>query len=210
MAGGLEMVRVRVLFLEPGNKIHPSWLDNAITDVMLLSSKTRTIDGWGEYEEAGYFKLCKEEFTDGLLHSRYDNERGQSPNDPCVEIVKPMVAVYFDLLENNSDWESGSGQIGEAIENLGLFDVFHEHVEKFIAYARQLIDRKSTHKSEYGTKVQFLTMWFCHSYQSFVGEWNSSEDLIGVFSQNNVKVTPMREAIKSIENPIKTNIFDPV
>lgn len=212
MAGGLEMVRVRVLFLEPGDKIHPSWLDDAITDVMLADRNKRSIREGAEYEEDGYYKLCQEEFVDSLIHSRHDSNFGQSPNDPCVEMLKPMVAVYFDMLENNSDWESGQGQLGFSVESIGTYEVFHKHTAQFIEYARCFLNRKSAHKSVFGTKVQFMTMWSCWTAQSdSTGEWDSGENLLGVFHHSEITVTPMKWALQMAQNwpktPLKEDLF---
>jgi hypothetical protein len=191
MAGGLEMVRVRVLFLEPGNKIHPSLLDNCLTDRMIEVEDCRD---WcpEDYEAEDYFTISKLDFADSINVSIHGGMLS-SPNDPVVEMLKPLTVLYFDLLENNADWETGNGAICCALENISLWDEFGKYAADFIAYARTLTSLKNVHKSDYGTKVQFLTMWRCWSDQDYFGEWDNGEYLIGVFTHASVAVTPLRE-----------------
>jgi hypothetical protein len=203
---GLEMVRVRVLFLEPGNKIHPSFLDNCLTSVMIEDNGRRS--WWPEdYEAERYFALSKLDFIDSV-GSGHSDELLSSPNDPVVEMLKPLVVLYFDLLENNADWESGAGAIGYALENVTLWDEFGDHVEDFIAYARALSDRGSAHKSDYGTKVQFLTMWSCRSHQDYWGEWDIEEDFVGIFTHSSVKTTNIKKAIETLKKQQPVPLLD--
>jgi hypothetical protein len=194
MAGGLEIVRIRVLFLEPGNKVHPSYLEDCITSTMIEDS---SLDWVPEtYEEQGYLAICKESLVDGLLHAPPMRDFiGSSPNDPVMEVLKPFTVVYFDLLENNADWESGSGQIGYALENTSMADVFGDYVPQFIEYAKLLTGRSRASKTEWGTKVQFLTMWSCWNNQDYWGEWDSGEELDGIISHHEMKVTKLKDAI---------------
>jgi hypothetical protein len=206
--GGLEIIRVRVLFLEPGNKIHPSALEDCITSVQLEESGIDWVPE--EYEAQGYLQLCKESLTDGLLHSSPASEFSASPNDPVMEVTKPFAVVYFDLLENNADWESGSGQVGYALENTSIMDVFGDHAQQFIDYAKLLTDRKGTNKSEWGVKVQFLTMWSCWSNQDYWGEWNSGEELAGIVCHYDMKVTKIKDAILLASERFKPTLNDPL
>jgi hypothetical protein len=198
MAGGLEMVRVRVLFLEPGNKIHPSLLDDCLTDCMLADDGRRE---WApeDYEEEGYLTLSKMDFADSIEQS-HGGSILTSPNDPVLEMLKPLTVLYFDLLENNADWESGTGAIGFALENVSLWDEFGGMVEDFIAYAKLLSTCPGAHKSEYGTKVQFLTMWSCWSDQDHNGEWDCGEDFVGIFQHADIRTTKIKTAIENLKN----------
>lgn len=204
MERGLELVRVRVLFLEVGDKVHPSYLDNCITNVS-LQDRNRLFDS-SDYEADGYFKLSVTDFVDSVeLHSY-----GASPNDPVVEMLKPLVAVYFDPLECNADWDSGAGQIGWMVSETSLMDVFGDEAEKLIYYARALRQRAKSHKSEWGTRVQFLTMWSCWTSKSYFGEWDNGEDLLGIFEYTEAAITKIDDAIQRLKNQAKVPEIGPL
>jgi hypothetical protein len=115
-------------------------------------------------------------------------------------MLVPMVVVYFDLLEVNADW-AGEGGLGDTVENIGRWEAFGEWYDVLVAHARQLTGLKSAHKDEWGTKVQFMTMWLWNSWTDYFGEWDCDHDLLGWFTNGMVDIRKMGTPLVRKEFP---------
>lgn len=182
---GHEMVRVRVLFLEPGNLIHPSELDDGITEHSVREQKSI----YGEdYADFNVYKINSAALADSIhMGDQLHCEIISTPNDPCVEMLVPMTVVYFDILGVNSDWTGGLG-VGDALENIGLWETFGQDYETLVAHAKTLLGHKNVHKDEWGTKVQFLAMYDYGAWTDYWGEWDCEHNLIGFFDVGDIPV----------------------
>ncbi len=183
------MVRVRVLFLEPGDVAYASEIEAGISLPAAQCGKMMHAE---DYQEDGFYKVSASHLGESLQHGEMvlGGTMASSPNDPVIEMILPLTVVYFDLLEVNADWADGGG-VGYDIECVGLFDVFHEYVADFIEHARLRLDKPNVHRDEFGTKVQFLTMWSYWSSQDYWGEWDCGVDFVGVFDRGDIKTRPL-------------------
>lgn len=185
------MVRVRVLFLEPGNCAYASELEAGISLPAAQSGSAMYAE---DYYEAGFCKVSSGHLAESLQHGDQvmGGSMASSPNDPVVEMVLPLTVVYFDILEVNADWADGGG-LGYDIECVGLFEVFHEHVADFIEYARHLTSQSNAHKDEFGQRVQFLTLWSYWTTRDYWGEYDSGADFVGVFDRRDITTRPLSD-----------------
>lgn len=181
------MVRVRVLFLEPGDLIHPSELDDGITEHTVKAN--RMIYG-EDYADFNVYKINSAALADSIqMGDELHCEIVSSPNDPCMEMLVPMVVVYFDLLHLNSDWAGGyGGGVGYTVESIGIWETFGEDFDTVVKHARTLLGLKTAHKDEYGTKVQFMAMYDYSSWTDYWGEWDCEHTLLGFFGTGDVRV----------------------
>jgi hypothetical protein len=183
-----EMVRIRVLFLEPGNLIHPSELDDGITEY--TKQEKRMIYG-EDYADFNVYKINSAALADSIhMGSELMCEIVSTPNDPCVEMLVPMTVVYFDLLEMDSDWSSPGGGIGSTLENIGIWETFGDDYDTIVQYAKRLTSPGNlrAHRDEWGTKVQFMAMYKYQSWTDYWGEWDCDHGLVGYFSNADVRV----------------------
>jgi hypothetical protein len=200
---GHEMVRVRVLFLEPGNLIHPSELDDGITEYTV--KEKRMIYG-EDYADFNVYKINSAALADSIhMGSELMCEIVSTPNDPCVEMLVPLAVVYFDILGINSDWTGGLG-VGDALENTGVFETFGEDFDVLVKHANTLRGLKNAHKDEWGEKVQFLAMYDYGSWTDYFGEWDCEHSLIGFFHPGDVRVRkfdpgPMHPDVNDVIKP---------
>lgn len=181
-----EMIRVRVLFLEPGNLIHPSELDDGIHEITVKEKRMV----YGE-DLAGYdaHKIHGPALADSIRFSHEEHcELISSPNDPCVEMLIPLTVVYFDLLEVNSDWHNPGGGVGWTVESIGLWETFGGDYEVLVAHAKTLFGKPTAHKDEWGTKVQFYAMYDYSSWTDYWGEWDCEHSLLGFFNVGDIRV----------------------
>lgn len=185
-----ELIRVRVLYLEPGNLVHLSEFDESINEFSVKEGRAM----YGEdIADMNVYKICSSELAGGLRVANYGpgqmeiGEMVSSPSDPVVEMLVPAWIMYFDLLALDSDW-AGSGGIGWTIESIGVWDTFHEHADILLEHAKTLREKKrptwnektSQRETEWGEKVQFLTMWEFNSWSDYWGEWDCDHDLLGL------------------------------
>jgi hypothetical protein len=181
---GNEMVRVRALFLEPGDLVHPSELDDGITEYCV--KEKRQIYG-EDYADFNVYKINSAALADSISQSDQIHSLVSTPNDPCVEMLVPMVVLYFDILGINSDWTGGLG-VGDAVENIGIFQTFGGNFDVLVQHARSLLGAKNAHKDEWGTKVQFLAMYSYSAWTDYWGEWDCEHELMGFFHTSDVQV----------------------
>jgi hypothetical protein len=195
------MVRIRVLFLEPGNLIHPSELDDGITEYCIKEG--RQIYG-EDYADFSVYRINSAALADSLRigHELSTGEMLSTPNDPCVEMLVPMVVVYFDLLEINSDWHSPGGGVGWTVDSIGIFETFHEDFDTLVKHAKTLLGNKNVHRDEYGTKVQFDVIYEYSDWTDYWGEWDSEHNLLGVVGQIEVVPfgAPKKPQIETVED----------
>ncbi len=198
-----EMVRVRVLFLEPGNLIHPSELDDGITEY--TKQEKRMIYG-EDYADFNVYKINSAALADSIhMGSELMCEIVSTPNDPCVEMLVPLTVVYFDLIEINYDWHGG-GCIGETVGNIGLWETFGDDYDTLVQYAKRLAQPGKAHRDEWGTKVQFMTMYKYQSWTDYFGEWDCDHGLEGYFVNGDVRVRkfhpgPMHPDVNDVIKP---------
>jgi hypothetical protein len=185
-----EMVRIRVLFLEPGNLIHPSELDDGITEYTVKEKKMI----YGEdYADFNVYKINSAALADSIQMGGHLNcEIISTPNDPCVEMLVPLTVVYFDLLELDADWTGPGGGIGSTLENVGIWETFGDDYDTLVEYAKRLATPGKAHRDEWGTKVQFMAMYKYQSWTDYWGGWDCDHGLVGYFSNRDVRVTKFR------------------
>lgn len=191
-----EMVRVRVLFLKPGDRVHPSEFDEGINDFSMKADRSL----WGEdLADMGVYKISSSDLADSLYIST-DHFSGMisSPNDPVVEMLVPTWIMYFDLLSFNSDW-AGDGFLDWNIESTSVWETFSAFVPTLLEHAKTL---KTSHEDGFGAKVQFLTMWECSTWQDYWGEWDCDHQLLGTFNERDIPVRPFS---KNESNDKSTN-----
>jgi hypothetical protein len=186
-----EMVRVRVLFLEPGNLLHPSELDDGITEYCI--KEKRAIFG-EDYADFNVYKINSAALADSIhMGDQLNCEIISTPNDPCVEMLVPMVVVYFDIIAVNSDWVGGGG-LGWSVESIGLFETFSDDFDTLVAHAKTLVDYKTAHRDEWGLKVQFMAMYHWHSWTDYWGEWDCEHTLEGFFHVGDIPIRKFGES----------------
>jgi hypothetical protein len=180
------MVRVRVLFLEPGNLIHPSELDDGITEFTV--KEKRMIYG-EDYADYNVYRINSAALAESIniIHDE-QIEVLSTPNDPCVEMLVPMIVVYFDIIQINSDWHGPGGGIGYTLESIGLWETFGDDFDTLVAHAKTLLGRPNAHADEYGTKVQFMAMYEWSSWTDYWGEWDCEHNLVGFFNLGDIQV----------------------
>jgi hypothetical protein len=181
-----EMVRVRVLFLEPGDLIHPSELDDGISEITV--KEKRMIYG-EDYADHNVYKINSAALADSIrMGDELNCEIISTPNDPCVEMLVPLTVVYFDLLAINSDWHCPGGGLGDAVENTGLWETFGVDYATLVHYAQRLACPGKAHRDEWGLKVHFMAMYKYQSWTDYFGEWHCDHGLVGHFGTNDVRV----------------------
>ncbi len=176
----LELVRVRVLFLEPGNKVSPEHVESGLDD---------------ELNQWTVEALKKEGYA------RAQDLPPPSPHDlitsdcDSVVMLKPLTFIYFDTLGCGADWEHS--WMDEAVSCSSYADIFGDIVPDLITYAK-LLARRTT--SEWGTKVNFLTVWSCWShYNAYDGDWDSGEEFAGILILSNSILVPGNAKVVSLE-----------
>lgn len=192
-----EMVRVRVLFLEPGDLIHPSELDDGMTEYCIKEG--RQIYG-EDYADLNVYRISPAALADSIhISSEIHCELVSTPNDPVVEMLVPMVVVYFDIITVNSDWHGPGGGVGWTVESIGLYETFHDDFDTLVAHAKTLLGRPNVCKDDYGTKVQFMAMYEYSDWRDYWGEWDCEHSLIGWFDAGSIEVRKFSE--KPVEQP---------
>lgn len=206
--GHREMIRVRVLFLEPGDLIHPSELDGALTEHCIREKR----DIYGEdYADFNVYRINSAALADSIqMGDQLHCEIVSTPSDPCMEMLVPMAVVYFDLLEMNADWGGvAGGGVGDSLENCGVFETFGRDFETLVKHARTLTGLKTAHKDDWGTKVQFMTVYDYSSWTDYWGEWDCEHELVGYFHRGDINVRPFgQERPKSITEDIRDVLSD--
>jgi hypothetical protein len=182
----VEMIRVRVLFLEPGNLIHPSELDDGITEFTI--KEKRMIYG-EDYADLNVYKINSAAMAESIrMGDELHCEIISTPNDPCVEMLVPMAVVFFDIMAVNSDWNGMGGGIGFTVESIGLWETFGDDYSTLVEHAKTLLGSKSVHRDEWGTKVQFMAAYEYSSSTDYWGEWDSKHALLGFFNLSDIKI----------------------
>jgi hypothetical protein len=180
-----EMVRVRVLFLEPGDLLHPSELDDGITEFSI--KEKRAIYG-EDYADFNVYKINSAALAESIhMGDQLNCEIVSTPNDPCVEMLVPMVVLFIDILGVNADW-SGGGGLGWTVESIGIFETFCDDYDTLVEHAKKLRGRKCNCKDEWGEKVQFYAMYDYSSWRDYEGEWDCEHSLMGFFSVGDIPV----------------------
>jgi hypothetical protein len=179
------MIRVRVLFLEPGDLIHPSELDDGITEYTIKEG--RMVYG-EDYADFNVYKINSAALADSICIG-YEEEIKvlSTPNDPCMEMLVPLTVVYFDIIEINSDWHSPGGGIGWSVESIGIWETFGDDYATLVAHAKTLLGRPTAHKDAEGTKVQFMVMYEWGSWTDYWGEWDCDHRLVGLIEDFTVR-----------------------
>jgi hypothetical protein len=188
------MVRVRVWFIEPGDKFNLSEIDEGMSPVKIEDSDVICAE---ELLQLGYLRIAKEELADSIGFNAI--AAISSPNDPVVESARSLVVVFFDPMEINADW-SGSGGVGEEIENFGGCGVFKDHLEGFVDYARRIAQMSLTKREDYGVRVMFLTLWRLWSTRDYWGEFDGGCEFVGYFTHSDINVQPQNSHY-TVTNP---------
>lgn len=174
-----DLVRVRVLFLEPGNFACQSQLDTGLHSVSVEEGKE--LD-YGDLELCGYCELDKDALGDALKANV--QIALYSPNDPQVLILKPLIIVEIDPLGMSADWAE-EGAVAYERAMVGAWDLFKPDLKDFIEYATFLKDKRpkkrNVHRDEWGIKVFFHAQYQFKSWQcQHTGEWDSATECLGV------------------------------
>lgn len=170
----IDVVVVRVLFLEPGNKVSVSDVDNGVC---------RIEDDYYFGEDLfqhGYIKVDQMALADTIhLDGNTHLSVLGSPSDPVCEVLKPFHVIYFDIHGMARDWENGP--LSWEVENTSLVDVFGDYFEDFTAHANAIRHTFEEDAHGYGTKVHFHTAWSWSGETDYWGEFSSSWELLGTF-----------------------------
>ena len=132
----IDVVVVRVLFLEPGNKVSVSDVDNGICQI------------GGDYYtgedmfEHGFIKVDQMELASTISLEGQLAVLG-NPSDPVCEVLKPFHILYFDLHGMARGWEPGP--LAWEVESTSVLDVFSEHFDALTHHANAI---RHTFKSD--------------------------------------------------------------
>lgn len=183
----IDIVVVRVLFLEPGDKVSVSDIDNGICQI-----KGDYYVGEDMFQH-GFIKLDQNELADTVnLDDRQISLLG-SPNDPVCEVLQPFHVIYLDLHGMSSGWENGP--LAWEVESTSLVDVFSEYFDAFTAHANAIRHTFKPDPHGHGTKVHFHTAWRWNGTYDYWGEFDSDWELLGTFHVGAIEtlVTPLLE-----------------
>ena len=169
----IDVVVVRVLFLEPGNKVSVSDVDNGICQI---SGDYYTGEDLFEH---GFIKVDQMELASTISLEGQLAVLG-NPSDPVCEVLKPFHILYFDLHGMARGWEPGP--LAWEVESTSVMDVFSEHFDALTHHANAI---RHTFKSDphgYGVKVHFHTVWNWTGRTDYWGEFDSEWEFLGTFN----------------------------
>jgi hypothetical protein len=170
----IDVVVVRVLFLEPGDKVNVTDVDSGVCRIE------------GDYYtgedmfEHGFIKVDQMELASTIsLEGSNRLAILGNPCDPVCEVLKPFHVLYFDLHGISRGWENGP--LTWEVESTSLVDVFGDHFDDFTMHANAIRHTFKPDPHGYGVKVHFHTVWNWTGHTDYWGEFDSDWELLGTF-----------------------------